>query len=275
MVLRALLCHHRCGSTWLSGFLEEVCEYTGHRFAQVFDADMVGGDVGAFVRREGVEVLAYMNADLEQVQGLGRLRGVHVVRDPRDVLVSSYYAHRYSHPTDYWKGLEAHRAQLESMSEHDGLLEELQCRRQQFQQMYDWNYEQEGVLEVRFEDVVEHPLDLLGEALQHLELLAKDLESERAQRSSLGARAWSALLGSRGGRPAARGTITRKSLEAMLSRHNFEALSGGRQRGQLDRMHHYRSGSPGEWRDLLNTEHTRALEALFPGLVERLTQERR
>ncbi len=270
-MLRALLCHHRSGSTWLSGLLEEVCEHTGHRFAQVFDADMVGGDLSAFVQHEAIEVLVYMNADYAQVRGLSDLRGVHVVRDPRDVLVSSYYSHRYSHPTEYWQGLVEHRAELESLSEHEGLLAELQCRRQQFRQMQEWDYEQEGVLELCFEDLVVQPLAGLTRALDHLELLAPAPGSHSVQPSGLRARTLAALALVRG-KGEGRGTIAPSGLTALLGRHSFEALSGGRARGESDPMHHYRSGVPGEWRERLQSAHLDELKRLFPELVERFSQ---
>jgi len=270
-VLRALLCHHRSGSTWLSGLLEEVCEYTGHRFAQVFDADMVGGDLSAFVEAESIEVLVYMNADADQVRTLSDLRGVHVVRDPRDVLVSSYYSHRYSHPADYWQGLMEHRAELESLSEHEGLLAELQCRHQQFRQMQEWDYEQEGVLELRFEDLVNQPLAGLTRALDHLKLLAPAPDSHSGQPRGLRARTMATLARVRG-KGEGRDTIAPSGLSALLARHSFEALSGGRERGDCDPMHHYRSGVPGEWRERLHSAHLDELKRLFPDLVERCSQ---
>lgn len=270
-MLRALLCHHRSGSTWLSGLLEEVCEHTGHRFAQVFDADMVGGDVSSFVQRESVEVLVYMNADGAQLRGISELRGVHVVRDPRDVLVSSYFSHRYSHPAEYWQGLLEHRAELESLSEHEGLLAELQCRRQQFRQMQEWDYEQEGVLELRFEALVEQPLAGLSQALDHLELLDSVSDSLAVQSTGLRARGLAALARMRG-KGTGRGRIDSAGLAAVIARHSFESLSGGRPRGETDPMHHYRSGTPGEWRDRLDSAHLEELRRLFPELIERFSQ---
>ena len=67
-----------------------------------------------------------------------------------------------------------------------------------------------------------------------------------------------------------RGSIALSTLEAVLQRHSFEVLSGGRQRGTEDRMHHYRSGSPGEWREVLEPEHLDSLNEHFPKLLGRL-----
>jgi hypothetical protein len=270
-----LFCHHRSGSTWLSDLLEEICQHTGHRFARVFDSHMVGGDLAVFVQSEGVEVLAYMNADWHEVAALGELRGVHVVRDPRDVLVSAYYAHRFSHPTSYWSGLAQHREELEALPLHEGLLAEVQCRRLQFQQMADWNYAARGVLELRFEDLVEEPAVQLSHALAHMGLLSAGLGEaepagqEPAPASGLKGLALSALGRVRGGSDAgdARRILDYPGLSAILERHSFEVLSGGRARGEADAMHHYRRGTPGEWREVLAPAHLAALDEEFPGLI--------
>ncbi len=272
--LLGLFCHHRCGSTWLSDLLEELATYSGYRFARVFDSEMFGADLPAFVAAEGVEVLAYMNADWRHVESLEGLLGVHVVRDPRDVLVSSYYAHRFSHPTDYWPGLAEHRAELQALPLEDGLLAEIQCRRLQFQQMDEWDYAAPEVLELRFEDLVEEPVQQLSRALRHLGLLVDGPGSGAASTGSgrhsgsLGKLARAVLGRVRGNDD--RGGVSATTLEAVLQRHSFEVLSGGRQRGTEDRMHHYRSGSPGEWREVLTSEHLDELNAHFPGLLQRL-----
>jgi len=275
--LLGLFCHHRCASTWLSDLLEEVCRYTGHRFARVFDSEMVGGDLSAFVQRDGVEVLAYMNADWRQVGPLGALLGVHVVRDPRDILVSSYYSHRFSHPTDYWTGLADHRKELEGLSREEGLLAEVQCRRMQFEQMNSWSYGAPGILELRFEDLVGDPAEQVTRLLDHLGLLTEAAGASGPQRQEDSPRgrlrrlAVSAIEKVRGGELDSRsGSIARSSLSAILERYSFEALSGGRSPGEEDLMHHYRRGTPGEWRELLGSEHLAALESHFPELVVRL-----
>jgi len=269
-----LFCHHRCGSTWLSDLLEEFASHCGYRFARVFDSEMFGDDLAAFIAAQGVEVLAYMNADWRHVEPLAGVLGVHVVRDPRDVLVSSYYAHRFSHPTEYWPGLVEHRAQLQAQSLRDGLLAEVQCRRLQFKQMDEWNYSAPHILELRFEDLVEEPVHELRRALGHLGLwadaagAAAQSEVASPRSGSLGRLARAALGRVRG--HDERGRISPNTLEAVLQRHSFEVLSGGRQRGTEDRMHHYRRGSPGEWREVLEPEHLSALSAHFPGLLVRL-----
>tara|TARA_Y100001968_G_scaffold321943_1_gene357213 strand:+ start:1307 stop:2152 length:846 start_codon:yes stop_codon:yes gene_type:complete len=269
-VLRALFCHHRCGSTWLGGLLEEVCEHTGYRFARVFDAAAVGGQLARFVEQQQVEVLLCMNSAVRDLAGLGEFRAVHVVRDPRDVVVSSYYSHRYSHPADHWLELAQHREELAQMSLHDGLLAEIQCRAGQFSDMQNWDYSRHEILELRFETLVESPAAQLAELLGHLGLLDDLAQGRQGKAATGGLRGRFASFGRRFGSPSLqRRLLSSSELQAMLSRHSFEMLSGGRNRGDRDDRHHYRSGMPGQWRDELEPEHLELLELRFSALLAR------
>jgi len=252
--------HHRCGSSWVSAILEAACSKLDLRFRQVYDHRMFDGDLAGFVARESVDVLVYMNADWTHAKTLGPQRAFHVIRDPRDVLVSAYYSHRYSHPTDYWTELVEHREALEALSLDQGLMAEVQCRRLQFREMSEWNYEAEGVLELRFEDLVARPESLLLDAFGHLGLV-DGRASGRLQ--TVARQVGRATLG-------VATPLTRSELADLIEHHRFSRLSGGREPGVEDVRHHYRNGSPGEWRAVLQDAHLSALHEHFPGLVARL-----
>lgn len=253
--------HHRCGSSWISALLEAACSKLGLRFRQVYDHRMFGDDLPGFVARESVDVLVYMNADWTHAKTLKQQRAFHVIRDPRDVLVSAYYSHRYSHPTDYWTELIEHRDVLEDLTLDDGLLAEVDCRRLQFREMSEWDYEAEGVLELRFEELVATPEAVLSGAFAHLGLVDKEASGRLQTAVRQVARV------ARGGIDA---PLTHREFNQLVEDHRFERLSGGRQPGVEDVRHHYRRGSPGEWRTVLQDAHLAALEQHFPGLVARL-----
>jgi hypothetical protein len=77
-------------------------------------------------------------------------RGIHCYRDPRDLLVSAYFSHRYSHPTHSLPGLEAHRAALEELDEETGLLAELDfyLTDQAIRAIVQWPYDHTQVISV-------------------------------------------------------------------------------------------------------------------------------
>ncbi len=52
-------------------------------------------------------------------------RAIHFTRDPRDLLVSAYFSHKFSHPTHVLPGLQAHRDALCATGVEAGLLMEM------------------------------------------------------------------------------------------------------------------------------------------------------
>ncbi len=51
------------------------------------------------------DLLILSNATLSSLQKINFKRGFQIIRDPRDIAVSSYFSHLYSHSTRYWEEL--------------------------------------------------------------------------------------------------------------------------------------------------------------------------
>jgi len=208
---------------------------------------------------------------------LPTFRGVHLVRDPRDVLVSSYFAHRFSHPTTDWPELAAHRRELEAVGEEEGLLLELDCRQEQFSAMAAWPYGDARICEWRFEDVVARPVERVERLLRQWGLAVEP----RAVALSQLTRAWNKLAArlevefGAPGVPRWRSTrIDPRMLTQSIRRHDFTVKSGGRQPGETDPMHHYRSGLPGSWRQHFTPELRRCFQERYGELLVQLGYER-
>jgi len=146
--------------------------------------------------------------------------GIHVIRNPLDIIVSAYHSHKKTHPLDGWPELAAQRAVLCGADEHDGMFLTLAfLERDDFDSgvvgplhaLRHWNYGDERFVTLRMEDIVRNPTEALGAALQ-------------AQ--------------SPGGRLPD------------PERHTFQAVAG-RPPGEVDNHSHYRSGKPDQWRTSL------------------------
>lgn len=101
-------------------------------FSDAHDLDLHNVDFTAFAA-PGKALLNLSNAGLPVVDAVLEtgvaFKGVRVLRDPRQILTSSYFHHREGHPTSalgwVWDKLEEDRPHLVRMSLEEGLLYEL------------------------------------------------------------------------------------------------------------------------------------------------------
>lgn len=278
MSLLCFFAHHRCGSSWTNDMLKAVSHAAGWRHRVAHNTDMFGHDPGRFCRENRVELLTFSNAKSEYLQGLPPFSGLHLVRDPRDVLVSSYFSHRFSHPTNLWPELIEHRRELQALSEQEGLLRELDCRAEQFEDMRAWQYGAPNILEKKMEDVISDPAVQLAEIFTHWGRLAPDLGSTGSRTRAFCNRVAESLE-RRAGRycklPRWRmEQVSTSLLRQVATANNFNLKSGGRAQGEVDLHHHYRAGVPGDWRNYFFDELSRQFKARHSDLLIKLGYEK-
>jgi hypothetical protein len=221
--------HHKAATVWVRQILLEVMRRYGLRQQEGKRAPILASTDVAF----------YANAERfarDQVGGRP-FRGSHLIRDPRDLVVSGYEYHLVTdepwilRPSPRYGG-QSYQAHLRSFDEHDGLLAEIEWfARETGAAMGGWDYSQEEFLELRYEDA-----------------MADDLGT------------FDRLFRWYGFDDTARGV----GLEAV------ERLSL-RRGGALP--NHARSGRPGEWRARLGPAHLERLDELTDDLVRRLGYE--
>ena len=172
--LLAFYGHHKCATMTLNAIIGGICKRLGLRFEAVFDETGFSGDLDRYVRDRRIEFLSYGNADIEFVRQLPSHRGFHIVRDPRDIVVSAYFSHLHSHSTSQWRELEDHRKKLKSLSLQEGLAAEIEFRKRSFDHMARWDYDQPDILEIRFEDFIRSNYDSMIRIVSFLGLLDSD-----------------------------------------------------------------------------------------------------
>jgi hypothetical protein len=246
--------HHKCGSTWIEAICGDVCFEAGRRMDIVFRTeDLAGESLGGFVGRTRTELLAFANADYRQVLTLPQFKGFHVVRDPRDVVVSAYFSHLHSHPTQHWPELVAYRERLRACSRGEGLSMEIDFRAEQFQEMMSWPDEVPNVLQLRFEELIAAPFSSFITIFQHLELLDDRHFDVRARAVNLLRRVVARVAG----RAPGQHPVPTERLLGIVWEHDFAKKSGGRQAGQEDVHSHFRKGQAGDWVNYFQPEHRR------------------
>lgn len=170
--------------------------------------------------------------------GTRMFRGSHVIRDPRDLVVSGYHYHKVtrekwcSKPNEKRPGGLSYQAYLLTLSDHEGLMAEIDyVARRTGAAMAAWNYDQPEFLEIRYEEAIS---DELGTFKRLFQWYGFD---DRAIQIGLQA-------------------VSKLSLK----------------RGGADPSH-VRSGIPGEWRRFFTEEHIEYFKERTGDLVCRLGYE--
>jgi hypothetical protein len=148
--------YHRAGTVWFWKVFQDVVGRYGLTF------EYGNRDTSL---QSGTDMAMYVHSWQFDRTRLGRssFTGTHIVRDPRDLVVSSYRYHLKTR--EAWAlrpnrryGGSSYQEYLNSIDQHDGLMVEMgrwsKQPRGPFFKMSTWDYNQPEFLELRYEDVI-------------------------------------------------------------------------------------------------------------------------
>jgi hypothetical protein len=271
--LLAYFGHHKCASTWIHSIVDWVCSDAGWKLAYLYDEKPFGNDLAAWVARERIDFVSYVNANAKHVN-LQNYRGFHVVRDPRDLVVSAYFSHKNSHPTTDWPELPAHREKLNQLPKAEGLLEEMLFNQHVLAEMYDWNYAQEHVLELKQEEFTPDPYRGFLRVFGFLDVLDESSFAKTRQIPYLLQAAnniWWRQKKLFWRRPM--DTFPAERLLGIVHSNRFSNYAGGRKKGEVDEKSHYRKGEAGDWKNHFEPVHVARFKELYNELLLKLGYE--
>ncbi len=224
--------HHKGCTVWCSKILIEVGQRLGLKGDYLHVPSQFNFDLQSYMERRSLDYVSYANADIQYMGGVNH-RGMHVIRDPRDTVVSGYFSHKNSHPTIGWPELVPHRERLQQMSFESGMIEEIDFSARlptngrnlnSFEALASWNYRDPDILELKFEDLTTAPALHFERFFSFAGVLSEGAETGPGQ-------------------------IDRATLRAILEQLDFQKLSSGRKPGEENVSSHYRKGQAGDWKD--------------------------
>ncbi|MBZ0265219.1 sulfotransferase domain-containing protein [bacterium] len=169
--------YHKC----LTVYYIQVLRFLANEFR--FHSEYINTDMVHFqevVSRPGKKVLHAGNMSDLDLTKLPEYRGSHVVRDPRDLIVSGYHYHKWTEepwcndPGFDWTRIVEHpwfkekiesdqdklprgisyKEYLSSLDEERGYLLEILWRDPHFKHMQEWDYNNPNVIEIRYESMI-------------------------------------------------------------------------------------------------------------------------
>ncbi len=278
--LLAYFGHHKSASMWIYSIVRDISRDIGIKHIDFTNPKLFDYDLKYFINQNKIEFFSYTNANFKYIKDLDNFKGFHVIRDPRDVIVSGYFSHLYSHGTENWSELIEHRKQLEKLSKDKGLLLEMEFSRQFLDDMYGWNYSQPNVLEIKMEELVGNPYKKFIEIFQFLEILDKStLEgSEVILNDAIQSlkiiinrlhRSKKIYMPFRIPLEKVPGEILLKYVCA----RDFKRLAKGRNSGEENVKSHYRKGVSGDWKNHFTEEHIKFFQDNYNDVVLKLGYE--
>lgn len=269
--------HHKCATSWIDAIIEQYCEIMGWKFVQAHNPEIFKNkNPNHVVKEHNIDFLAYTSPDHSYVTALDNFIGFHVIRDPRDIVVSAYYSHLYSHQTQGWPELIRHRKALQKVSKDEGLFLEMEFRKEDFTALSAWNYTQENVLEIKMEDMIQNPYEIMVRIFEFLGVIDDMVYSLSAQIKFIFAHILNRIHSKTHGLFPFRKKLEKMPVEELLGivfRQRFSVQTQGRKIGEEDRKSHYRKGIAGDWKNHFTSDHILYFKEQYNDLLLKLEYE--
>ena len=247
--MNVFLLYHKCASQWILNVFRRLDVqneflYMGNREPEKVNRvlrDNVGNvttlrDKKIYLtdaKFPGVGMWENINVKDEKFKSLFPpiSKTVTVIRDPRDILISGYYSHKKSHPVieGMWKDLPVQRSVLLKLNTEEGLLSTIDFLDHQFNNLK--HLYKRKVTFFLFEDIVDNPYKLVKNILNVWGMKATNIKK-------------------------------------VVDKFTLENLKSGKIKTPPFNSDHYRSGRPGEWKDVLSEKVLNKFHKKYPNLID-------
>lgn len=226
--------HHKCGSVWVAYVTSAISRHLGKKYITIGN-DPLLSHYDADVLYSYTSVVSFDEPDYVSS---------HVIRDPRDIVVSAYHYHQYCkedwciEPNSEF-GM-TYQEKLKSFPKEEGMIFEMtHYTKVVLDIMFNWNYSDPKCREMKYENLIANPDEEFAALFKHWKI-ADDKIDECVE-------------------------ISRKFHMTKLS---------GRNVGEVQFGSHMRSGKPGQWKDEFSPSHKKFFKETFAGLLVRTGYEK-
>jgi hypothetical protein len=283
-MLRCFFGRHKSASTWARNIIHETAAALDLKILTLHVAKQWEDfpTLGEMVAQQRPDILIMTAPWQKDIDTLPDFKGVHLIRDPRDIVVSGYFSHRNSHPEVVdgvaWPEMVKHRKRLQELDKDAGLAAEIEFSNVFLEPMATWDYHNPRVLEARMEELTVDQVEGWTHIMRHLDLLGEDgFGRLAAVQWNLADRREKPWLARHLRRVLPRVPLTRippAYLPNVLDRFSFTRLSkSDRKPGEVDENSHYRKGMARDWENHFAARHHEVFREHYGDLVQRLGYE--
>lgn len=273
--------HHKCASTYALHIFDDMFRYMGMEHSLYYTPKMWqyhqhGMTLDRFVSDRGIDAVSFVNADSRYVGDISQYVGFHLIRDPRDIVVSGYFSHKNSHSTAAWPELDEFRKELRALPQDEGMMENIKFTAtlptdgwniELFRTMMEWDYSRENIFEMKFEGMVTNPYGTFLDAFQFMRITA-DVDPGLFSLFNYYLRYRNPFRNRRAK------AIPEWAVLLRVHNRRFAKATKGRKRGVSDENAHYRKGMPGDWRNHFTDVHKAYFKREYNDLLIKLGYEK-
>jgi len=216
---------HKCGSNWIDTIVRQVCQSINITYGRAWNSSQFAPSLDEYILEHGIQWFSYVNADY-QIIHYSNFKAFHVIRDPRDIVVSAYFSHLKTHPIRNWPLLAEFRKKLQNCRNKDEGISmefEFEFTKDIFRRLREWDLNDPRIKNYRLEDISVDYINRFRQIFQYMGLFELGLTEERFQQ--------------------------------IMIANSFEKISEGRKIGKEDPNHHYRKGIHGDWKNHFANDH--------------------
>lgn len=273
------LTHHKCGSAWFNKINFDLLKAYGRAVHVLNDNNPNYKNLNDFYIKRNAGMVSFNNADPSFINFDDNYKAIHIVRDPRDIIVSGYFSHKKVHPlfdNEESKALEKHRKLLNEISLEDGLLAEIEFSKKWYlNNLVELSYIlSDKILRLKLENISSDYKEEYKKILTHFELGLYD----HKKYDDFFINKYYQLMVPLVKRNLIPKVKFRNSIHIdyyykIMDKFSWQKMTKGREKGNSDTNSHYRKGVAGDWVNYFNDEIENKFKQEFGDLVVRLGYE--